>query len=131
VGCGCIYVDVECGERIVHKAHRWQRQWHELKCDECGRVIQPGEKYEHVEAIWGEGRPLEVHRTCVICHEIREEFFCYGYIYGMVWEDIRTHFEELGDDIPSDCIAKLSKPAQEYLCDVIDQWWGEVNDDEE
>jgi hypothetical protein len=61
---------------IARKAHR---------CDECGRQIQPGERYERVRAVW-DGDP-QTCRTCVYCLGVRDsvdavaQCFCWTHSY--------------------------------------------------
>ena len=62
-------------------------------CCECGEVIKPGEQYESVGGKWdGEfGR----YKTCIGCSRIRKCYFCGGWLYEMMWEDLINHFEEI------------------------------------
>jgi len=56
-------------------------------CGECGKQINPGDKYEYVWGIWdGE---QEIHKTCYVCYCIREDLFHCGWVYGQIWEHLQ------------------------------------------
>ena len=63
----------------------------EHKCNECHRIISPGERYHNERFIW-DGR-FSIHKTCAHCMVIRcwlnDE--CGGWLYGAVGEDIIEH----------------------------------------
>ena len=113
--CGCIYLDVDSDAvevvtmRMARKAHR---------CLECRRDIQPGQRYE-VRAQFAEGS-ASTFKTCSVCAEIRNAFFCSGWYYGDVWQQVReSMFEDRG--LTSACLEKLATvEAKQFL---QQRWW--------
>ena len=89
--CFCIYVDVQEdeGEFQTHKI-RTARKKH--VCCECREDISPGDKYEHVSGK-SESR-FFVYKTCLGCMRIRDDLFCEGYYYEMMWEMLIDHLRE-------------------------------------
>lgn len=71
-----------------HKARK------EHKCNECHRVIVPGEMYHSERYVFE--REFKIHRTCVQCMVCRQwlQAECNGWIYGFVEEDLYEHFTE-------------------------------------
>lgn len=70
---------------LARKSHR---------CGECGRVIEPTERYERHEGVCdGE---WETHKTCLHCVAVRKWLsrVCRGWVYTMVDEDLLEHFRE-------------------------------------
>jgi hypothetical protein len=61
------------------------------RCAECGRVIEPGERYLRERYVW-DGK-FTVHKTCAHCEVARDWLAqeCGGWLYGGVEEDIREH----------------------------------------
>ena len=97
-------------KRKARKTHR---------CDECERIIQPGETYEINRGLWSEG--FYEHKTCGVCEELRSRFFC-SWLMGSVIDDLAAEIEE--NDIPVESLEGLSPAAIE----VIDKLIREVND---
>lgn len=68
-------------EPIARKAHR---------CEECGGVIAPGERYERVFGVWERGRP-EVFKTCPRCIALRDwvsaHVPCFCWAHGNIRDD--------------------------------------------
>lgn len=116
-----------------------------LRCKECGRVIAPGELYEHVEGyVYDEegdtienddGQELsccrlsDEHTTCEICLEVRGHLFC-SYGYGAVWDDIYETLNQM-DDIPLCWLDGLSRPAALSLVRTIQCFIDNEDYDEE
>ncbi len=75
------------------------------KCSECGRKIVPGEKYEYTRGkfdgdFWQE-------KTCLICAEIADAFYCDGRMYGgMLWESM----DDVMGELTTSCFDKLKTP---------------------
>jgi hypothetical protein len=63
-------------------------------CSECGRTIDPGEKYRF-EFYTFDGQRTS-HRTCAHCQVVRGWLWdeCGGWLYGGVEEDFREHAHE-------------------------------------
>jgi len=87
--CACVDFDVEAeffSEKIV-KA----RKHH--KCVECGKGINPGERYETATGKWD--GDIHTNKTCMICRAIRNDHMSCGWIYGELW---RTLTDIWGED---------------------------------
>lgn len=88
-------------------------------CVECGRTIQKGEKYEVVSGLWdGE---FSTFKTCSDCLCVREEFFCDGYIYGTIWDDLHTHIDYIDGEVSSDCLLRLPEKVRWKVMEIIDK----------
>ena len=92
-------------------------------CSECGRVVEIGETYERVFGKW-DGY-TGTYKTCFECLSIRAIFFEGDFEYGGILEYLHEHINEMSGDISEDCIAPLTPKAQGYVCDLINEWWGE------
>jgi len=53
----------------------WPKARKAHKCCECGRTIQPGEKYMCISGIW-DGRPSRF-KTCTECANLGARFRCH------------------------------------------------------
>lgn len=72
----------------VRKARR------EHRCDECGRTIVPGERYEHVSSLYdGSWSTL---KTCPHCLAASQwlRIVCRGYLVGNLHEELLEHWRE-------------------------------------
>lgn len=118
--CGCIYVGLDCGGPEVSRSSMIKARKEHI-CTECRRKIQPGETYENVWGVWRGDQ--ETFKTCSDCLSVRRGFFCEGWSYGQVWEDVSNHIQELKGNIASDCLKKLTKPARDRVCDMIEGVW--------
>lgn len=90
-------------------------------CTECGRTILSGEKYLNEKNKWDEG--FNVFKTCIDCLSIRSAFFCNGWFYTMLYEDLQEHIREMDGEISEDCIIELTPTAQEKVCSMIENYW--------
>ena len=90
--CYCDYEPASVYEASVVKA----RKRHQ--CEECGRAILPGERYERAKGIW-EGEPA-TYNTCGQCLALRQFIkahipcFCWG--HGRMIDDAREAVEAYG-----------------------------------
>lgn len=75
--------------RRAAKAHR---------CDECGRTIERGERYEFFTGLAEEDYWYTNH-TCIHCLGAREwlRIECSGWLFEAVFEDLQEHFDEQPD----------------------------------
>jgi len=74
-------------------------------CQECFEPIKVGEKYERVEGKCDDR--WFSHKTCVACLRVRKQYFCGGWTYGTIWEDLKyaldnTWVENTEHDAPED-----------------------------
>jgi hypothetical protein len=67
------------------------------KCQECGRDIEPGERY-HVDRFVWEGE-IESHKTCAHCMVVRKwlQDECGAFAYDYVQECLREHIDYKGN----------------------------------
>ena len=123
--CGCVYVDCDGYSETLRKDVVKARKEH--KCGECGCVIQKGESYEayagksNGDFFWS--------KTCEDCLSVRIEFFCEAWNFGEVWTRIVEHVWEMKGKISSDCLVRLTKPASDKVCDLIEEYWLNSDDD--
>jgi hypothetical protein len=121
MGCTC-YIDVDydpdCVADEAQIGMRIARR--EYKCFECGEKIEVGDSYERVNAHWPGTEPgkYDCTRTCAVCKEIRDCYFC-SYCYGSIWEDLRNEILEEGD-IEVCNLDKLSIQARHVMIDWLD-----------
>ena len=115
-GCSCIYVgEPDYGPEFFSATEPKARKAH--ACGECGRQIQPGERYEYVCGKW-DGDML-TYKTCVDCLSIRNAFFCEAYTFGDIWSRVRDHFSE-GASVKPECVVELTPAAAAKLRVVVD-----------
>ena len=116
--CACVYIgDYDppefCKSKIVtaRKAH---------KCGECHKEILPGSKYEYDVGVW-DGQ-FDTNKTCLICREIRNVFFCDGWFFGQIHEHLWEHIMEMDGKIEKDCLCDLSFEAKGIVYEMIAQY---------
>ena len=125
--CSCIAVYVDDGPEFSNVVDRRARKEH--RCGECGLTIGIGEIFEH--AANGYDGTVTTHKTCKDCESVRSAFFCEGYYYGRIWDDVHGHIPELvwSGEIPKgDCMASLTKAARDKICDMIEEEWEHADD---
>ena len=117
--CSCnIEVDNDDGgPEFYSEAWRTARKVH--KCYECGRKIEPGEKYEVVSGVWD--GDFETYKTCNDCHTARSMFFPSGYSFGMMWQDIVDYIGECDGEIPEKCISGLTQRSRDRVLEQIER----------
>lgn len=93
------------------------------KCGECRDTISPGEKYECYTGV-SDGYFFTA-KTCLDCLSLRKAFFCNGYIFEGMIEELEEHVRECGGDISESVIAGLTPGARETLCGMIEELWGD------
>ena len=113
--CACIYVgDYDAPEFCNYKIVT-ARTTH--KCGECHKEILPGSKYEYAVGAWdGE---FHTYKTCSICLELRDEFFCDGFYFEQVLEYLWNHIQEMDGDLEKDCLCDLSPDARVVVAEMI------------
>jgi hypothetical protein len=90
--CSCVYVPCDYDEaRMFHRKIVKANKTHE--CCECHEDIKPGERYELVRGLWEDS--WETYKTCLPCKRIRDDMFCEGFYYTMMWEHIIEHYTEV------------------------------------
>jgi hypothetical protein len=91
--------------------------------------IVPGSCYERYKGL-DEG-DFFTHKTCSDCLSVRNEFFCDGWVWGNVWERVEEHVFDMDGDISSDCLLRLTPRAREHVIELIDNYYGETEEEEE
>ena len=120
--CACDFeVDTSDGEYCEFYHAKRLKSFKNHKCDECGKQIVGGQTYEIVRGKF-EGDWF-THKTCPVCLELRDKLFSSGYYHGLILEQISENLWEIGG-IAESCIADLSPPARDVLCDIIEDAMG-------
>lgn len=91
------------------------------KCCECGRDITCGEIYERY-VIFYDGS-FSAFKTCPDCLSIRDVLFC-SWSFGDIWQELQEQITN-GIRLSETCIAILTKPARDRVCDMIEESWDE------
>ncbi len=83
-------------------------------CCECGKAIEPGEKYEYAASKNEDG--FFTAKTCLLCVQIGAEMFPCSYQPGKLWDKVHQEFclwdgIEEGDD-EFFCICPPRKPRE-------------------
>jgi hypothetical protein len=68
----------------------------DYRCDECGRTIAAGERYERFSGLNSDWGKWETWRTCEHCLWARQWLSaqCGGWCFAGVAEDLRDHWDE-------------------------------------
>lgn len=61
-----------------------------IRCEECGKDIAAGERYERHHGLYEDA--WYTNKTCMPCVAVRDHFACNGWIFGQVWSDISENF---------------------------------------
>lgn len=127
MNCSCVAIENDGSSEVLSKKNRIARKRH--KCYECGVAINIGDVYENFVGI-SEGDFFQ-SKTCLDCLSIRDEFFCGSWSFGMILSDLRDHIDEMDGEISSSCIIELTKTAKDRVCDLIEDYWSQWEDDDE
>jgi len=102
----------ECDEMAYEIEESIEIADNALRCCECNKTIPEGEKYAKAILFMGQdedGDPCDptTYKTCMICDEIADAFFCEGRVYGgMMWDSFDYAFE----GINTSCFDRLQTP---------------------
>lgn len=125
--CSCVWVDTSWDGPACTSVHtRKARKEH--RCYECRTTIKRGERYEETTGIW-DGDPHR-YRTCLDCVSVRKAFFCEGWTYGSIWDDLYEHLRDCWYTTPVDALSKLTDDARKDVCEFIEERWEEMDDAE-
>jgi len=123
--CSCIYLDIGEFPEISLVRTIFAARPHE--CGECGKVIKKEEMFEMVnmrfEGDWS------THKTCNDCLCLRNEFFCDGWWYGSIHENLVDHINDTirgGRAISSKCLDRLTSKARAWVCERMEEAMKEV-----
>ncbi len=90
-------------------------------CIECDKPILKNE-YFCFSTIFGEGS-INNYKTCMNCKEIINIFFDEGHVIGQIYDDLYSYFDTAWlEDLPSNCISKLSKENKEHICNMFQEF---------
>jgi len=89
----CMIDDADMAQ-VYDSQHLTARKAH--TCDECGREIGPGERYNRVRGLW-DGH-WSVFKTCAHCDALWHWFdvVCGGTLHGGMGADLQDHWGEYG-----------------------------------
>jgi hypothetical protein len=82
---------------IVHAGEQWE-------CDECGCIISKRSLYELASG-FNDGDHWQT-KTCLICAEIAEAFYCNGRWHGRLWDSM----EDVITKLNTACFSRLQTP---------------------
>ena len=94
------------------------------RCCECGVELSIGDQYRKEIAKYDYN--AHTYRTCLNCISIRDNLFC-GWTWTCLLDDLREEIE-WDKDIPESCMAALTIPARERVCEIIETFWEREND---
>lgn len=123
--CAC---DIDSGDggswpAVFNRSDRRARCTH--KCYECGRTINPGERYTVESGLWdGEWRTF---KTCADCLSVRESMFS-SYLFGTLWEGIGEYIDDCAGRVPEKCLYPITRPARIKIAGMIDDWFRGCDD---
>ena len=117
--CSCVAVDIGIDYcPFSTRVHYTARKKH--KCNECGRNIIKGESYERITLFYPE---IMTQKTCEDCLSIRETFFCDGFYFDSIIDDMRQHVEDCNAEMPWAKLSKLTPAARAKVCEFVEDYW--------
>jgi len=105
--CACVYIENDGGPEFIRETLPKARKIH--LCSECHSKIQPGSIYERAEGVWD--GDFRTYKTCLDCKSVRDEFFCDGWTYEQLWNDLYEFINDCLGDPGDDRLAKLTSAA--------------------
>lgn len=129
MSCSCVCVDYG-GPYAEFYTESMVKAKKKHKCCECGKEIEPGETYEKITGKWDSF--IETYRTCKNCLNIKEVFFCEGWLFEGMKEALYEHLQDIlyYGEFPGECLVKLESGAREYVCEMIEKIWEDMNEEE-
>ena len=125
--CSTVLVDIDSYSTNLSQSHPRARKEH--RCGECRKTIVKGEVYLR-EVNIHDGQVM-TDKTCQDCVSIRNEFFKDGYWYGQVIDLLNEHIFDSQGDISENCLVALTPGAQEKVCEMIENYWANQDDEED
>lgn len=117
--CGVCLTLYDDGETIGYQCRivKASREW---KCSECHGVIPKGSKYEIASGFRADdGNSFWQTKTCLICAEIAEAFYCSGRWHGLLWDSM----EKVWGELTTGCLTRLKTPeAKKELLRRWNEW---------
>jgi hypothetical protein len=96
-------------------------------CSECKREINPKERYEFISGVY-DGVFTE-YKTCMDCVSLKDSFFG-SYYFTRIWEDFIENMDDCDWRVPEKCLAKLTPAARAKVCESIENYWNDGEDEE-
>ena len=129
--CACIDISVCDYEEVSQKITAGKSN-SPFVCCECEETFPAGTERELTECTY-EDREKEIYETCPDCLSVIKAFFCDGYYFNQVWEDVDYHIEEIDGQISSKCLLSLTPRARDKMFKLIQDRWDILNetDDED
>jgi len=91
--------------------------------------VRVGEKYEFARLKY-DGR-WSSYVTCRDCESIRDSFFCDGWLFETLLDDLQEHINAMNGEIASECLEPLTLRAREMVCDMIEKAWAHLEDEDD
>ena len=115
MGCSCIYRSP--AEEFVQLQYAIRTAGKEHTCAACGAKISKGEKFRINQGWWWEYGPTKIitHATCLGCDQLGEFFFCDGWSYCSLLQDIADHFNDTEPPPDLCCLDGLPPEAAEGM----------------
>ena len=126
--CSCT-VGVEIDDYCILLSNKFVKARKEHKCNECNRAIPIGEEY-FKEATVYEGH-FQGHKTCEDCYSIRQVFFSSGWYWGDICMMMEEFIYNCRGDISVSCILQLTKPARDWVLDIVEEVWDIIAEEED
>jgi hypothetical protein len=117
--CSCVYVGDD--DTCEFSFARTVKAAKDHKCCECGGIIVRGTMHHLAGGKWD--GDFSTFRTCPVCREIIKAFFCNGYAFGAIYDDLWQHRRDIGGNVKGECLSGLSAPAREKVCEMIEDVW--------
>jgi hypothetical protein len=118
MNCSCNATSID-GDGYCSERYRVAARDH--VCPECGEKIAKGDKYLF-SSVFIDGT-IRNSKICADCESVTKQFFGDGYYVWSVWEDLASYLDAAWcDDLPSNCISKLSYHAKQKVCDIMQQY---------
>jgi len=112
----CVEV-VRDDTRIARKNHR---------CSECNEIIKAGNPYQYKFYIYEDSKTS--HRTCMDCISVRNLFFCEGFVFEQMWNDLEDYIFETNGQILCCDIRKLTPKATGRVFRMIEKRWKQLDE---
>ena len=116
--CSCV-ASSGCGEEADNYVQAKIKAKKDYTCSECNGKIFTGEKYIYTTVFY-DGDVYHT-RLCLCCDSLAEHFFPDGWGYqGDMLAELEDYlFNAWQEDLPSDCISKLTPAARDVVCDIL------------
>ena len=118
MGCTCSIDAADRGDEVFDQYNRKLEIAREiLECSECGNEIAAGAEYELTVGVYEEEE--HKYRTCLLCWEVRDCFFC-SWLHEGLWDDLQWEIDEEPDEFGYGGLDEISKPARDLFFEMIE-----------